>query len=367
MKIARRAIWALILGVAAGVASAQTQAAPPCPPQPPSARQPGSFSSASTVAPPTSPLIGLPNPFREDFDWAKMPSGIVYGSTRAIAIDKDGKSIWVFDRCGLTSDGCAKVENKNVNPIMKFDFDGNLVKSFGAGMFVAPHGIFVDEKGNLWLADSNVPAPEACLNLVGNTVREFTPAGKLLMTINGPQGGKPFTGLTEAIVAPNGDIYVADGHEQPANNRILKFDRHGKYLMEWGTTGSGPRDLSTPHDLAVDKESRIYVADRGNSAVKVFDENGKLLHDWKQFGTPTGLFVRNEMLYVADGAANGPNNPDFAPGVRIASVSDGKILFNIPYAPGNNLEGVTVDAAGNVYGGATNHPRAVRWLKVQAP
>jgi DNA-binding beta-propeller fold protein YncE len=383
MKRAHWAIFALVFGATAGVAVAQTPAAAPCPPARGGAGASGGRApatgnastlnvamNADTDLPKDSPLAGLPNPYREDFDWAKMPKGRVWGDTRAIAVDKDGKSIWVLDRCDLTGQGCSKPENKNVNPIMKFDSNGNLVKTFGAGMFAAPHGITVDKNGNIWTADGGpIDGCEAPGAPVGNKLREWSPDGKLLMTISGPQGGKRFTGLNDVVVSPvNGDIYVADGHMQPANDRIMKFDKTGKYLMEWGTPGKEDNQIGIPHGLAMDKEGRIYVADRSDVAVKVYDQNGKLLHVWHQFGEPSGVFVdKHDMLYVADETATIPvRNPKLSPGVRIATL-DGKIVANVPYRPGNALEGVTVDDAGNIYGANTNHPRAVRWLKVSKP
>jgi len=399
MRLNKRAICALSLSVISGIVAVQAQAPAPCPPLPRPAGRVGPSGAAasgpgggavrpaptvggfgqnaemnkSTVLPTNSPLIGLPNPYREDFDWPKMPVGRVYGDTRAVAIDADGKSVWIVDRCDLTGSGCSKAENKNVNPIMHFDANGNLIKSFGAGTFAAPHGVFVDDQDHIWTTDGGGQDPTTC-KPIGNTLREYTADGKMLMEIKGPVNGKPFTGLNDVVIDPkSGDIFLADGHGggpggEPANDRIMKFDKTGKFLMEWGQPGKGDSDISIPHGLAIDKEGRIYVADRSNGAVKVFDQNGKLLNVWKQFGPPSGVYVRNEWLYVADETANNPKtNPDLSPGIRIAKVSDGKILYNIPYVPGNALEGVSVDAAGNVYGANTNQPRAVRWLKVQAP
>jgi len=362
----------LLIVAVSGVAAAQ--APPPCPP--PRPQQAGFVTgnasslnpamNALTDLPAESPLAGLPNGYRTEFDWAKMPSGRVWGDTRAIAVDKDGKSIWVLDRCDLTGNGCAKPENKNVKPIMKFDSNGNLVKSFGAGMFSAPHGISVDKDGNIWTADGG--PQDGCQPAdapVGNKLRKWSPDGKLLMTISGPQGGKPFTGLNDVVVSRvNGDIFVADGHGQAANNRIIKFDKTGKYLMEWGGPGKGDTQFGIPHGLPMDKEGRIYVADRSNVAVKVFDQTGRLLHVWHQFGEPSGVYVdKKDLLYVADETANIPDrNPKLSPGIRIATL-DGRIIANIPYRQGNTLEGVTVDDAGNIYGANTNHPKAVRFMK----
>lgn len=391
MKFSCWALGAVIIAAITGIAAAQPK--PGCPPpidiaklfpqlagKTAAAGNPTSLfpaMNADTDLPPGSPLAGLPDPYRTEFDWAKMPPGRVWGDDRAIAIDKDGKSIWVVDRCGLTEDACSKPENKNVNPIMEFDSSGNLVKSFGAGMFADPHGMFVDKDGNIWTADGGPQdGCQAAGAPAGNKLRKWSPDGKLLMTISGPVNGKPFTGLNDVVVSPvSGDIFVADGHEMPGNNRILKFDKTGKFLLEWGKPGTGDNEIGIPHGLAMDKEGRIYMADRSNKVVKVYTQNGKLLHVWAQFGAPSGLYVdKHDLLYVADETANIPGvikipilgdltNPDFSPGVRIARVSDGKIIANVPYRPGNALEGVTVDDAGNIYGANTNRPRSVRWIK----
>jgi DNA-binding beta-propeller fold protein YncE len=374
MKMRHSALCALLLVAAAGNALAQTPAN--CPPLPGAAGAPqvGNNSNRDKVAnadsdlPKDSPLAGLPNPYTQQYDWAKMPKGRLYGDDRAIAIDKDGKSVWVVDRCDLSEQGCVKPQNKSVNPIMKFDTNGNLVKSFGAGMLYAPHGARVDKNGNLWTADggpNNIPAGCPRPATEGNLLREWSPDGKVLMTIRGPVDGKPFTGLNDVDFGPNGEIYVADGHARKANMRILKFDKTGKFLLAWGSQGAGDDQIGIPHGLAVDKQNRVYVADRTDQALKVYDGNsGKLLHVWKQFGTPSGVFIdKHDMLYVSDEIANSPKNPKFSPGVRIARLSDGKVLMNVPYRPGNNLEGITVDDAGNIYGANTNHPRAVRWMK----
>ncbi len=390
MGFAHWAMSVIVIAATAGAATAQTQLV--CPPP----RDVGNVKftagnatsldpamNALTDVPAGSPLAGLPSPYRTEFEWAKMPAGRIWADDRAIAIDKDGKSIWVADRCALIQGACSKPENRTVNPVMKFDSNGNMVKSFGAGMLADPHGITVDKDGNVWTADGG--PPDGCQvpgAPVGNKLRKWSPKGKLLMTISGPVNGKPFTGLNDVVISPvTGDIFVADGHvgpgrrpgstggpggpRRPSNNRIIRFDKTGKFILEWGKPGKGDDEIGIPHALAMDKEGRIYVADRSNVAVKVYDQTGKQLHTWHQFGEPSGVYVdKNDLLYVADETANIPvRNPNLSPGVRIATVNDGKIIANVPYRQGNALEGVTVDDAGNIYGGNTNHPVAVRFMR----
>lgn len=324
--------------------------------------------NADTDVPKGSPLEGLPNPFRTDFDWAKMPQGRVWGDDRAIAIDKDGVHIWVADRCGLNEGICGK--DPSIDPIMEFDRDGKLVKSFGKGQLQSPHGIDVDPQGHIWISDGGPPdGCQAPGQPAGNRLSEFSTDGKLLRQIKGPVNGKQFTGLNGvAFDAKTGDIFLADGHGggpgRSANNRIVRFDKTGKFILEWGTPGKGDDHIGIPHDVTLDHEGRVYVADRSGVAVKVYDQTGKLLNVWHQFGEPSGVYVdKNDLLYVADETATIPvRNPNLSPGVRIATL-DGKMIANVPYRPGNALEGVAVDKDGNIYGGNTNHPRAVRFMR----
>lgn len=320
--------------------------------------------NAMTDVPPGSPLAGLPNPFKTDFDWAKMSAGRVWGDDRAIAIDKDGVHIWVADRCSLGEGACGK--DKTINPIMEFDRNGNMVKSFGAGQLQNPHGIDVNPiTGTIWVSDGGPQdGCQADGQPAGNRLSEFSTDGKLLRQIKGPIEGKPFTGLNGvAFDAKTGDIFLADGHGA-ANPRIIRFDKSGKFILSWGGPGKDDNHFGIVHDITIDHEGRLYVADRSGVAVKVFTEDGKLLNVWHQFGEPSGVYVdKNDLLYVADETATIPvRNPNLSPGVRIATL-DGKIIANVPYRQGNSLEGVAVDKDGNIYGGNTNHPRAVRFMK----
>lgn len=296
-----------------------------------------------------------PNPYRTVENWAKLPAGRTWGEVINVAIDRDGKSVWAIERCGGTS--CAK---SDLAPILKFDSSGNLVKSFGAGMIVRPHGLFIDRHDNVWATDGDGEAGK------GHQVFEFSPNGKILMTLGkaGVAGDGPdtFNKPSNVLVAPNGDIFVADGHGPGSNARIVKFSPDGKFIKAWGKQGSAPGEFNLPHSLAMDSKGRLYVADRGNNRIQIFDQDGKFLDEWRQFGRPSGVFIdKHDVLFVADSESNNSRNPGFHRGIRIGSVTNGKVAAFIPdpvLVPGEGLdptngtaaEGVAADDAGNVYG-----------------
>jgi sugar lactone lactonase YvrE len=311
------------------------------------------LSSAGTHVQTTAQVTdSQPNPYQIVANHFKLPDGRTMGSTAAIDIDRDGRSVWVFERCGGTSQGLACAES-NLAPILKFDSSGKLVKSFGAGMFVSPHGIHVDRQGNVWVADGQGKGAK------GHQVFKFSPDGKVLMTLGkaGVAGDGPdaFNQPSDILVAPNLDIFVADGHGGNSNARIVKFSKDGTFIKAWGRKGSGPGEFDTPHSLAIDSSGRLFVADRGNSRIQIFDQDGKLLVEWRQFGRPSGLFIdKNDILYAADTQSDEKTNAGYKRGIRIGSAKDGKVtaLISDPDSDGTG-EGVAADAEGNVYGALT--------------
>ncbi len=298
-----------------------------------------------------------PNLYKFDYGWAKLPDRRKWGAAVGVDIDRDGKSVWVFDRCESARD-CS---GSTLDPIMKFDSTGKLVKSFGAGMFASPHGLHVDKDNNIWVSDFVAKDGK------GHTVMKFNQDGKLLMTLGKPgvagTGHDTFNAPSDIYVARNGDIFVADGHGGNTNARIVKFDKDGKFIKEWGKKGSAPGEFNAPHNLAMDSAGRLFVADRSNSRIQVFDQDGKFLFEWKQFGRPSGLFIdKHDVLYVADNSYD-ETNPPYRSGIRIGSVKDGIVKAFIQESVElNALEGVAADDAGNVYGGYTNTLNFRRWV-----
>jgi sugar lactone lactonase YvrE len=314
------------------------------------------------------PTNSLPNPYETVKDWAKLPEGRVWGSTSAVEIDKDGKSIWVGERCGANS-----CQDSMLDPILHFDEHGKVIKSFGAGLLISPHGIFVDRDDNIWVTDcactggaAGSPAGR------GHQVFKFSRDGKLLMTIGKPGGGRDpefFFQPNDVLVAPNGDIFISEGHTSAAGAtaRVLKFSKDGKLIKTFGKLGKDPGDFDQPHALAMDSKGRLFVGDRGNNRIEIFDQDGKFIDQWKQFSRPSGIYIdRNDNIYVADSESESVsrNHDGWKRGIRVGSAKDGSVKYLIPdpvekATTTSAAEGVAVDAQGNIYGAEVG-PRALK-------
>jgi DNA-binding beta-propeller fold protein YncE len=300
------------------------------------------------------------NPYRED-GWAKLPDGRRLGQTSGIGIDRDG-DIWIFERCGANS--CL---GSSVPPIIKLDRSGKYVISFGAGMFVFPHGLHVDRDGNVWVTDADGKEGK------GHQVIKFSPDGKVLLALGkaGIAGAGPdtFNRPSAVTTAPNGDILVADGHGGESNARVVRFSKDGKFIIAWGKKGTAIGEFDVPHAIATDSTGRVFVGDRSNNRVQVFDQNGNFLLEWKQFGRPSGLFIdHNDTIYVADSQSDEKGNPGFKRGIRIGSVKDGVVKAVIPGLGADKQnqsvgEGVVADAMGNVYWSETSGMTVRKFIK----
>lgn len=317
------------------------------------------------------PPNDLPNPYRMVRNWAQLPDGRKWGSTSGAAISPEG-NIWTYDRCGGNS--CL---GSNLDPILEFDRSGKLLKSFGAGMFIYPHGLTVDKDGNVWVTDGvggGATSDDVGKHGKGHQAFKFSPDGKVLITLGkaGVPGDGPdtFNRPSAVAIAPNGDIFVADGHNSPANSpvnaRIVKFTKDGKFIKAWGKLGSAPGEFEGPHTLAFDSKGRLFVGDRSNNRIQIFNQDGNFIAQWKQFGRPSGIFIdKDDTMYVTDSeSTDDPHQPGQKPGygynpgckrgIRIGSAKDGKVTAYIPdpetKGGSSAAEGVAVDHEGNVYG-----------------
>jgi sugar lactone lactonase YvrE len=292
-----------------------------------------------------------PNPYRAVENWAQLPAGVQWGPVINVDPDAHG-NIWVFHR----SDPA----------VLEFDASGKFVRSFGAGMFVQAHGLFIDSAGNVWVTDAQGKDGK------GQQVFKFSPEGKVLMTLGkaGVAGDGPdtFNGPSGVVVAPNGDIFVADGHGGDTNARIVKFSKDGKFIKAWGKKGSGPGEFDTPHSIAMDSKGRLFVADRVNNRIQIFDQDGKFIDQWKQFGRPSGIYIsKDDTLYAVDSQSDDKTNPGVKRGIYIGSAKNGKVKSFIPDPSPNPAialaEGVSADAKGNIYAAGVSSTALHKFVK----
>jgi DNA-binding beta-propeller fold protein YncE len=279
----------------------------------------------------------LPNQYRPVENWAKLPAGMEWGQVISVQPDAHGR-IWVFHR--------------QDPPILEFDASGKLLNSFGAGMFVQPHGLTVDHDGNIWVTDQSAKDGK------GEQAIKLSPEGKVLMTLGkaGVAGSGPdmFNGPCDVAVAANGDIFVADGHGGDTNARVMKFSKEGRFIKAWGRKGSGPGEFDTLHRLAMDSKGRLFVADRGNNRIQIFDQEGNFIAQWHQFGRPSGIFIsKNDTLYSVDSQSDEMTNPGVKRGIRVGSAKDGSVKWFIPDPSADArialAEGVSANSKGDIY------------------
>jgi len=270
--------------------------------------------------------------YRLVVDFLQLPAGWTLGAVSGVATDSKG-DVLVFHRGG--------------HPLLVFDDHGKFLRSFGDGMFTSAHGLRVDPHDNIWVTDN-----------ANHTVTKFSPDRKVLMTLgekNVPgEDAAHFDKPTDIAFAPNGDFYISDGY---GNSRVVKFNKEGKFLTAWGKKGTAPGEFNLPHAIRLDAAGHIYVGDRENNRVQVFDAKGKFV---RQFGgfAPFGLFITpQQTLFVADGRAN-----------RILKMTlDGKILVSwgaTGAEPGNFQlpHGLTVAGDGAVYVGEINGKRIQKFV-----
>jgi len=306
-------------------------------------------------------VSSIANPYRIVPDWPTLEPGMSWGAAIGIIPDNTGGTWMLF---------------RSEPPINHIDADGRITKSFGEGMFVQAHGFCMDSDGNLWAGDSGpfVDTPGSAGR--GFQLHKFSPDGELLMSLGQPgvsrAGETTFIGPTACAAAPNGNLIVADGHwprpstAQQDGDRLVEITRDGQFVRAVGRLGPGPGEFMGPHSLAFDSAGRLFVADRSNNRVQIFDENLAFVDEWRHFGRPSGVSIlKDDTLIVSDsesgraiagpsvapeGGGTAPRNPGWQRGIRIGSARTGAML---EFIPGTDPEGLAGDEAGNIFAGLT--------------
>ena len=310
---------------------------------------------------PPEPPSAMVNPYRITENWP------LFGDIRsgaAIGIIPDGK-------------GGTWLHHRSEPPILHIDASGNITKRFGDKMFVQAHGFCQDRDGNFWAGDSGPFQDNPNTIGRGFQIFKFSPEGKVLLTLGkagvSQAGPATFIGPTACAIAPNGDIVIADGHwprpttAQQDGDRIVRITKEGKFVSEFGKLGSGPGEFMGPHALAFDSQGRLFVADRSNNRVQVFDRDMNFVDEWRHFGRPSGVAIlKDDTLIVADsessrpiggppqapeGGGNAVRNSGWRRGIRIGSAKDGSLRY---FIPGTEPEGMAADELGNIFAGLTS-------------
>ena len=275
--------------------------------------------------------------------WEKLPDGWAFVDVAGVAVDS-GDNVYVFTR--------------GEHPVIVFDREGNFLRSWGEGTFTQrTHGIHIGPDDSVYCIDDEMHA-----------VQKFTTQGELLMTLGTPHrpspkwGGQPFNRPTHAAVSPvTGDLYVTDGY---GNCRVHKFSPEGRHILSWGEPGIDPGQFIRPHNVVIDKDDNVYIADRENHRIQVFDSDGRFLTMWNNIHRPDGLCLdADQNLYV--GELNGFWGVDDCPGLgHRVSIYDlkGELLtrFGDPEegeGPGQFIapHGVAVDSRGDLYVGDASY------------
>ena len=282
------------------------------------------FAAVATVHP--SKARAADGDYQLVENWAQLPQGMQWGVMSAVDIDSHG-TIYAFKRSEPGEKAGAMT-----SMIMVLDSNGKFLRSWGEHTFSSAHGLRVLRDGFIWITDKT-----------GDQVFKYSPDGELLMTLGkkGVAGDNNSTdalnGPSDVVIGKNGDIFVSDG--ESTNTRVVKFSKDGKFIKFWGTKGAGPGEMNLPHNIAMDSEGRLYVADRTNKRIQVFDQDGKYLDQMAQFGAPAAIFItKDDILYVVAGA---PEN-------RLTiGTKDGKVLTRVEGL--NAPHWVAVDSSGSVY------------------
>ncbi|HWA13582.1 MAG TPA: peptidyl-alpha-hydroxyglycine alpha-amidating lyase family protein [Burkholderiales bacterium] len=284
-------------------------------------------------------------------NWARLPDGWTFKDVAAVAVDHMDR-VYVF--------------NRGEHPMIVFDRDGNFLRSWGEGVFNRAHGLHIGPDESLYCTDDG-----------DHSVRKCTLEGKVLLTIGIPgkpapyMSGEPFHRCTHTALSPRGDIYVSDGY---GNSRIHHYSPDGKLLRSWGESGTGPGQFNIPHNLCCDPDGWIYVADRENHRVQVFDGNGRYETEWHNLHRPCGMFMepkRQPLCYIGEIGPTLPVNrevPNLGPRISIVDHKGNLVSrFGADKAGYDRPDqfvaphGMAVDSRGDLYVGEVSY---ASWTQV---
>ena len=277
------------------------------------------LAAALCLAPLQAAIAQAARTYQKVADWAQLPPGTTWQEMSGVDVDRSG-NIYALQR--------------TPSKVMIFDSRGRFVRSWGEGMFTKAHALRIDRHNNVWITDREL-----------HQVLKFRRDGTLLMALGtkGVPGDNEsqvaLNGPADVAFAPNGDIFVADG--ESSNTRIVKYSRDGTFLKMWGTRGSEPGQLMTPHSIVMDARGRLYVANRGNKRIEIFDQEGAYLGQSTNAATPYGLAITpGGVLYVADGTAG-------SEGMTVLDTRSGRILAQFSGITGAHM--ITVNRQGAIF------------------
>jgi DNA-binding beta-propeller fold protein YncE len=254
-------------------------------------------------------------------DWGQLPQGWNLGEASGVDVDKND-NVWVF--------------NRGKHPVIQFDRNGKMLQAWNDMQIVSSHGLRVDPEGNIWTVD-----------VKGHTVFKWTPQGKLLMVIGRGAGTnetkEAFNEPTDVAFGRNGEVYVSDGY---VNSRVVKYNRDLDYLLQWGKKGTGDGEFNLVHDVALDGKGKVYVADRNNNRIQIFDENGKFLTKWTGIGSPWGIYyvARENAIYMCDGVNDRISRLNMEGQVTGVLSSHGRVPGKVDFP-----HKIAVDSTGAIY------------------
>ncbi|NPU66257.1 hypothetical protein HL667_14730 [Bradyrhizobium sp. 83012] len=274
-------------------------------------------------------------------NWAKLPEGFALTDVASVAVDSRDR-VYAF--------------NRGAHPMIVFDRDGNFLRSWGEGLFSRAHGLSIDADDNLYCTDDG-----------DHTVRKCTADGKVLLTIGLPErpspfmSGEPFNRCTHTALSPSGEIYVSDGY---GNARVHKYTPEGKLLRSWGEPGSDPGQFNIVHNIATDADGFVYVADRENHRIQIFDGNGRYETQWNNLHRPCALCAcgaKRKTFIIGELGPGMPVNlnvPNLGPRLTITDAG-GRRLARLGGEHGPGLEtgrflaphGLAIDSRGDIYVG----------------